>query len=126
MKKSFSLAILIFLTAIGFSTVPRTAHAEPVMNCTNGCTIVTCNATTCSITYCDASGCSYVTSYPKPVLKTPTKKLAPMNVRSVEYVKVCPDNSKCSLYRVATEETLNLGSFDNIDDIVNKINTVTK
>lgn len=38
----------------------------PIYNCSNGCTIVTCNATTCTVNYCNTSGCTVVGTYPRP------------------------------------------------------------
>lgn len=39
-------------------------------------------------------------------------------VRDTAYVKVCPVKKSCDLYEIGVDEAVNLGSFDNIEDIV--------
>lgn len=54
-----------------FAQSPARAQANegpngPTYNCSTGCTIVTCNASTCTVTYCDTSGCRVVSTYKRP------------------------------------------------------------
>src|SRR5690606_39812623 len=103
MKFAIRLAAMLFVASLGFFGSPGTALAEEVRDCTNGCTIVTCNAQMCTVWYCDgASGCKMMATY--------------LGVTGeVAYAKVCPARKSCDLYELRVNEVINLGSFDNID-----------
>lgn len=51
-------ALLVLLFA-------ATANADSI-NCTGGCTIITCNAEVCKVSYCNDSGCKEVGEYQNP------------------------------------------------------------
>jgi hypothetical protein len=122
MKFAIRLAAMLFVASLGFFGLPSTALAEEVRDCTNGCTIATCNAQICTVWYCDgASGCKMMATYPNPRVKEkamPDRGTILGATGEVAYAKVCPARKSCDLYELGVNEGINLGSFDNIDDIV--------
>lgn len=98
---------------------PTEAKADPTYDCTAGCWVVTCAGVNCTLYRCDSSGCTAVSTFQKPLSEA--KSMAgtlesPWNESA--FVKVCPVNRACSLYKLSQGESSFLGSFDNIDSII--------
>jgi hypothetical protein len=110
-------------------TNPAPPGTGPVTNCSTGCTIITCNASTCTVTYCDYSGCKTVASYPRPVtsqnkLQSPvtfsgttkhykdTGNLSPTDA-SLQFATACSKTGRdCRVWVVKPEGASYLGSYD--------------
>ena len=62
----FAAALLLLPHQSVAQNNPTPPSTGPITNCSNGCTIITCNATTCTVHYCNYSGCREVSTYPRP------------------------------------------------------------
>lgn len=92
------------------------------MNCSTGCTIITCNATTCTVNYCNYSGCRVVGSYPRPtqienrVSGVPAKSIngtrtAPTDA-PLQFAAACSDKVRdCRMFVVTPEGSSYVGSY---------------
>ena len=120
MKLGFAtlLAVLALLSAFA----PSTARAQAMTNCSNGCYIMTCNATLCTLWRCDGGGCSMVTAWDRELVEaqTSTGQAPATSAREPEvaYASVCAPGRRCDLYELTTTEALKVGSFDNVADLV--------
>ncbi len=112
------LATLALLSAFA----PSTARAQSPIDCSGGCYIITCNAQLCTMWRCDASGCNYVTSWNRDVVEIQSSKgrgaKAPALAPQVAYASVCTPGRRCDLYELTATESLRLGSFDNVADLL--------
>ena len=108
-------------------TNPTPPGTGPVTNCSNGCTVITCNATTCTVNYCDYSGCRVVGEYPRPTQPqnilgstnpvaasskhAPGSTLSPTDAR-LQLVTACSSaNGDCRVYAVKPEGSSFVGTY---------------
>ena len=61
--QQFKRWILPALLLSGLWMEPARAQSTDPIDCTNGCTIVTCEGSTCWVWQCDSSGCRITGSY---------------------------------------------------------------
>ncbi|GAB4178571.1 MAG: hypothetical protein Kow0020_14630 [Wenzhouxiangellaceae bacterium] len=59
---TFMLALGLLVSGLFASTA---ALADPVHDCTNGCTVITCDGEVCTIWRCDRNACTYAGSFVK-------------------------------------------------------------
>jgi hypothetical protein len=117
MKQVLISAVLLALAffAFGFSPQAKAADGGPI-DCSNGCTIVTCDGVNCMVWACDSSGCRIIGSYQRPVPPTRPKFTSQYNDKPQAFDKVCDASSHavCAI-KVCREETCNISAYDGKD-----------
>lgn len=118
MKSGLTL-VLSLLLALLAGLMPAPARAVDSYDCTEGCYVITCNDQVCVTWFCDGRGCRMMNSWPRnQVQSQPGRRKPAAKPNGVAYAKVCPSGKSCELYELNTVEALHLGSFDNIDDLI--------
>jgi len=119
-SRPYSISIaFIFLVSTIFSLSSTAVVADPIQDCSKGCTILTCDKTTCTVWYCNHSGCKKMTEYPRP--DQPKKLTTEKSVTDVEFVKVCPTKTRCDLYKLSADAATLIGGFDENNDISSEL-----
>lgn len=108
----------LFLFALILATSSDAVRADPIHDCTGGCYVVTCEGGNCTLWSCDASGCRAVATFQKKQPKALSD--APLAILESEtaYVKICPVEKSCNLLELSKGQALDLGTFDNIDSVI--------
>ena len=105
-------------------TSPSPLRTGPVTNCSTGCTIITCNASTCTVHYCDTSGCKAVGSYPRPrqtnrvsgppaVFPTGQAETLSPSDAPLQFATACSKNGRdCMMWAVKPEGASFIGYYN--------------
>ncbi|MGV6852860.1 MAG: hypothetical protein ACWA5R_11880 [bacterium] len=113
---------LIVISVFYFS---QSAFAENPIDCTNGCTIVTCDSGWCDVWRCDSDGCKHIGAYPdnkekglsstkKPAI--PEKNINPSFFEFINqnvYVKTC-NGFQCLVQSLKFGQVEDIGTFKDI------------
>lgn len=125
--KTMMLSFGLVLLSVCMLAVPSPASAQSTggtaTDCTNGCVLYTCKSGKCTVWHCSgAQGCVVVGSF---------QQLASERVRSAQaseglqngavFAKICKDGSRCELIKLTTTAAVNLGSFDDLDGVVHRL-----
>lgn len=120
MKTAFALLLAGFVGAVA-TLAPAPARADASHDCTRGCYIITCNEEVCATWRCDDQGCRLLNTFYRnfedlsPLRSG--KRTAPVRA-DVAHARICPAAKPCELYELRAEGATHLGSFDNVDDVV--------
>ena len=112
-------ACLALLATLALGLLPGPARAQTLYDCTNGCYVVTCTGSVCTIWRCDPQGCRKLVTDPRMQPQRASggpDRTKP--VAEVAYAKICPSGERCRVFELTAHDALLLGSFDNIDDLV--------
>lgn len=114
--------ILITLVVLSLAWTSNSAVAgDPAQDCSGGCWIVTCGASTCTLWRCDSGGCREVSTFPNIERSSDSDAGAAFNAATDSetgcttercVVKVCGP-LECSLYGLEGNRSSLLGQFDN-------------
>jgi hypothetical protein len=108
--------MLLALVLGFFSNAPARAQPSDPIDCTGGCTIVTCDGSTCWVWQCDASGCRIAGSYRRT--SPPAQKLAPSNLieqpRAFSQVCEVQGNAPCT-FKTCQDGQCTVSLFDGED-----------
>ncbi|MBP6597798.1 MAG: hypothetical protein KA196_09850 [Arenimonas sp.] len=120
MKSGLALVLSLLIVLLA-GLMPAPARAIDSYDCTDGCYVITCNDEVCVTWFCDGRGCRMMNSWPRDqaqpqTSRRPGKPAKPAT--GVAYAKVCLAGKACELYELNTVEAVHLGSFDNIDDLI--------
>lgn len=100
------------------------ADGNGPIDCTGGCTSVTCSSTLCTVWYCEGGhGCNPIGSYerrmPKAInIASPatggTDSNSTAHYPEYRYVSLCPEDSvDCSVYELTTKRSTKVGHYLN-------------
>ena len=114
------LTWLFGVLMVGSLLLSTEVKADPTYDCTSGCWVVTCAGANCTLWRCDSTGCTAVSTFQKPMYEQ-EKSLAETVVKPWDeqaFVKVCRVNRACSLFELSHGRSESIGTFDNIDAII--------
>jgi hypothetical protein len=141
MKRQSLMLWVALLVLTGVFSFAPVSHASPAnnpvsgngvivnsdpINCTNGCTIITCGKITCTVWYCNASGCTVKGSYGNPGNVVRNDSLERSGLPTVPerddlaFAKMCSGNT-CQLYELTPDKAIKVGYVDNIDEIIKEL-----
>lgn len=132
--KSFIVSMMAVVLGFAFYVAPPPAKATGPIDCTNGCDIVTCDATYCTVWHCDSGGCIITGGYarrspPVPNNVVTDKPAAFAGVcditgRSSCAVKTCANGScSISLFDRKSKAFVRIGQTDDVDKLIDKANS---
>ncbi|HEX4853213.1 hypothetical protein [Arenimonas sp.] len=118
----FGLGLLFTgLVVAAAALAPAPARADASHDCTRGCYIITCNEEVCATWRCDDKGCRLLNTFYRNFEDlSPNragKRTAPVTP-DIAHARVCPAGKPCEVYELTADGALHLGSFDNVDDVV--------
>lgn len=123
------LLTLVFVIAIAPAAV-----ADPI-DCSGGCTIVTCDGSVCTVYHCDSGGCRVIGQYPDIQVEGVNPSLESSRSSEVQplygtkgngldcgrdacTVKAC-DLGECTLFGFKDGDAFPLGTLDNNEAVLN-------
>jgi len=137
MSKTFTLFLAALAVPVAILlTTPALAGDDPI-DCSNGCTIVTCDGNLCTVYHCDSSGCRVIGTYPDEKVQGsgPDSESAgssrPQPLYGTEgngldcgraacAIKTC-DAAECKVFGFKNGEAFHLGTVDNTEPVLNAI-----
>jgi hypothetical protein len=120
MKSGLTLVLSLLIVLVA-GLLPAPARAIDSYDCTDGCYVITCNDEVCVTWFCDGRGCRMMNSWPRDQAQPQTSRRGGKPAKpatGVAYAKVCTPGKACELYELNTVEALHLGSYDNVDDLI--------
>lgn len=117
-------AMFAAMVALGSVAVaaPPAAPRNPPIDCTNGCYLITCGFDSdCTLWHCQGdTSCQTLSRFiqPKSAGLIAGGDGAHEAPPSTVYFKTCPEKLQCDLYELSNKGATALGSFDNIDGVV--------
>lgn len=128
----YTLILSLFLTTISYNAW---ADDDPI-DCTEGCTIVTCDGNSCTVWRCDGvDGCFVVGSYTK--YETEKSILSGSNVSDKpqpcnleidiqsQMVKLC-DGNVCTVHVLQGQNNYIIGETKDVESLINKYDDETR
>ncbi|HEX7111086.1 MAG TPA: hypothetical protein VF216_01485 [Mizugakiibacter sp.] len=135
--RTLGLAFCCFVLGLLALSVTPAARADTgPIDCTNGCTIVTCATTPCTVWHCDSNGCIPVGQYQR----IPHPQAAPQPQASVQQykpafdqvcdiagkqpcaVKTC-QGDRCTILMFDGKSFVTVGQVDNVEKMIERANT---
>lgn len=124
----------LVLASIFIFAIAPLAVADPI-DCSSGCTIVTCGGTICTVYNCDANGCTIIGQYPDMEVQgtepdPESNRLSEVRPlygtegngldcgRAACTIKTC-DSGECTLFGFNDGEAFHLGTLDDTESVLN-------
>lgn len=131
MKIGLALLLAGFVGAVA-TLAPAPARADASHDCTRGCYIITCNEEVCATWRCDDQGCrllnTFYRNFEDIAPHRAGKRLAPLEPLEpdVAHARICPAGQPCEVYELSVDGATHLGSFDNVDDVLEERRAVRR
>jgi hypothetical protein len=123
-RAACSLGFALLLAAGLHGNAMAQSQSQPI-DCTNGCYILTCNNGYCQLWYCSgATGCRVVAEFQEIEKSADASGARASLSPEVAYAKICRSSMQCDLYELGGKEALLLGTFDNLEGIVEEQRTL--
>lgn len=117
MKHGIAFALSLLSFALAGLLAPSPARAD-VHDCINGCNVITCNDTVCTLWMCNETGCTAVARWHREEMYAVNGAVRPDGYPRVAHARVCPVDQPCRLFEMDGDQSVMLGEFPNIDDLV--------
>ncbi len=127
--------LLSLVLGLMLMVVPHRAEAASPIDCTAGCTIVTCQGTLCTVWQCDTQGCTRIGQYTRIIRPQLAQSKAEPTLQGQAQafdqvcdgkgkqacaMKVC-DGPTCTVSAFDGKRFVPVGKVDNIDYLIEQV-----